>query len=128
MVRPWAAELMVGGLSSEFLLLASSRLSTAFAARPTCTDGKDPYAGVIQATDGNLYGTTYDGGVNGFGTIFELDSKGKFTTLYSFCPQYACPDGGYPMAGLLEDTGGYLDGTTSTGGLYYFGTTYSLSV
>lgn len=51
-------------------------------------DGGDASALTVGA-DGRLYGTTTYGGANGFGTIFAIDLKGTFTTLYSF-PQTAC--------------------------------------
>jgi uncharacterized repeat protein (TIGR03803 family) len=56
-----------------------------------CTDGSTPYASPVQASDGNLYGTTYDGGANykscsgGCGTIFTITTAGTLTTLYNFC-------------------------------------------
>jgi uncharacterized repeat protein (TIGR03803 family) len=79
------------------------------------TDGANPYAGLVQATNGNLYGTTYAGG-NGYGTVFEITPSGKLTTLYSFCPQTGCPDGGLPYAALVQDTNGSFYGTTGFGG------------
>jgi uncharacterized repeat protein (TIGR03803 family) len=43
-----------------------------FCAQAGCADGQYPYAGLFQATDGNLYGTTYQGGAAGKGTVFSL--------------------------------------------------------
>ena len=48
------------------------------------SEGADPYAGVIRAADGNLYGTTVSGGAFDSGTIFKLDTSGTLTTLHSF--------------------------------------------
>ncbi len=56
-----------------------------FGKNSACADGLSPYAGVIQAADGNFYGTTEYGGTAGEGTIFRLTPGGKLTTLYSFC-------------------------------------------
>ena len=56
-------------------------------------DGEDPQAGLVQATDGNLYGMTAAGGANADGTIFEITPSGAFTTLHSFCSQEGCKDG-----------------------------------
>ena len=81
-----------------------------------CTDGSGPQAGLIQATDGNFYGTTYDGGANGSGTVFKITPKGTRTTLHSFCSQTGCTDGYYPWAGLIQATDGNFYGTTSEGG------------
>jgi uncharacterized repeat protein (TIGR03803 family) len=113
-----------GTASNVFKITPTGKLTTLY----SFTDGQAPLAGVIQATDGNFYGTTYGGGANSRGTIFKLTPTGKLTTLYSFCSQSNCDDGVYPMAGLLEDTSGNLDGAASAGGLYGFGTLYSISV
>jgi uncharacterized repeat protein (TIGR03803 family) len=48
------------------------------------TDGANSAAGLIQATDGNLYGTTLEGGTNGDGTVFKITPNGTLTTLHSF--------------------------------------------
>jgi uncharacterized repeat protein (TIGR03803 family) len=45
------------------------------------TDGAYPYAGLIQATNGGLYGTTYFGGANGSGTVFKITPSGTLTTI-----------------------------------------------
>jgi uncharacterized repeat protein (TIGR03803 family) len=71
-----------------------------------CPDGAYPIAGLIQATDGNFYGTTNQGGAYGYGTVFKITRSGKLTTLYSFCSQYNCPDGANPSGGLIQATDG----------------------
>ena len=88
-----------------------------------CTDGASPYAGLVQATNGDLYGTTEFGGVNtcpgptgGCGTIFKITPSGILTTLYSFCAQRECADGYFPEAGLIQAANGDLYGTTYAGG------------
>ena len=50
----------------------------------TNSDGANPQAGLIQASDGNFYGTTWSGGVSGVGTVFKMDAAGTLTTLHSF--------------------------------------------
>jgi uncharacterized repeat protein (TIGR03803 family) len=93
-----------------------------FCSRTNCTDGANPYGALVQATDGNFYGTTYYGGTNcayvvgGCGTVFEITAKGKLTTLYSFCSQPLCADGAYPTVGLVQATDGNFYGTTDLGG------------
>ena len=76
----------------------------------------DPQAGLIQGTDGNLYGTTAGGGGNGCllcGTIFEIDTSGTaFTTLHGFVGS----DGRSPYASVIQATDGNLYGTTVSGG------------
>jgi uncharacterized protein (TIGR03437 family) len=81
-----------------------------------CTDGAGPLAGLIQASDGNFYGTTGSLGANGGGTIFKITPAGSLTTLYSFCSQAACFDGRAPEAGLIQGADGNFYGTTSLGG------------
>jgi len=93
-----------------------------FCAQPNCADGGDPFSGLVQAKNGNFYGTTNYGGANaefcngGCGTIFEITPAGKFTTLYSFCSQPNCTDGGFPMGGLIQDSNGNFYGVTQQGG------------
>jgi uncharacterized repeat protein (TIGR03803 family) len=83
-------------------------------------DGVGPAAAMIQATDGDFYGTTSHGakcckgGTLG-GTVFKMTPAGRLTTLYSFCEQGACSDGDHPL-GLLQSTDGNLYGTTGLGG------------
>lgn len=86
-----------------------------------CTDGYSPQAGLVQATTGDLYGTTYSGGANcaplGCGTVFKITlPSGTLTTLYSFCSKSGCLDGANPYVGLVQATNGYLYGTTLFGG------------
>jgi uncharacterized repeat protein (TIGR03803 family) len=85
-----------------------------------------PYAGLVQATDGSLYGTTiYGGGYDGFGycfdygcgTVFKITPAGTMTKLYSFCASLTDrSDGALPDAGLVQGTDGNFYGTTSAGG------------
>jgi uncharacterized repeat protein (TIGR03803 family) len=90
-----------------------------------CTDGSAPTAGLVQGTDGNLYGTTMNGGNYsdcgsirdlGCGTIFRITPDGALKILYSFCPQVPCTDGAFPEGGLIQGTDGNLYGTTRMGG------------
>ncbi len=86
-------------------------------------DGANPFAGLIQATDGKLYGTTYQGG-DGFGTIFKIDTNGTFTPLRNF----AGSDGANPSAALIQATDGKLYGTTYQGGDYGLGTIFKMDL
>ena len=92
------------------------------------TDGKEPQAGLIQATDGNLYGTTaYAGPNGGAGTVFEITPAGTLNVLYTFCSQNNCLDGESPQAGLVQGTDGNFYGTTTSGGADGYGTVFSLT-
>jgi uncharacterized repeat protein (TIGR03803 family) len=88
------------------------------------SDGSYPTSALIQATDGNFYGTTQFGGTYGYGTIFKITSGGTFTSVYSF------PDtsGTVPYGGLLQATDGDFYGTTYEGGTDHVGSVFSLSV
>jgi uncharacterized repeat protein (TIGR03803 family) len=79
------------------------------------TDGEQPNAGLVQATDGNLYGTTESAGANGYGTVFKISPSGTFTTLYSFCSQSSCTDGMNPGP-VIQGSDGNFYGTTRQGG------------
>jgi uncharacterized repeat protein (TIGR03803 family) len=114
------------GLGTVFKITPGGKLTTLYRFCEQfipCTDGFYPYAGLVQATDGNLYGTTEYGGNNncavgdpGCGTIFRITTSGELTTLYSFCGQVPCTDGAYPYAGLVQATNGTFYGTTYSGG------------
>jgi len=80
------------------------------------TDGTAPYSALVQGTDGNLYGTTSNGGANGRGTVFKLTPGGTITTLYNFCSSSNCVDGAVPQAGLTLGADGNFYGTTLFGG------------
>jgi len=96
-------------------------------------DGQDPTAALVQATNGNLYGTTYVGGADlidcfdGCGTVFKITPGGTLTTLYSFCSQSGCTDGASPSAGLVQATDGNFYGTTTGGGAIGDGTIFKIT-
>jgi len=84
-----------------------------------CRDGSKPAGGLIADRAGNLYGTTYLGGLSGClpegcGVVFKLSTGGIFTVLHSFTGFPS--DGSNPPAGLFADTGGNLYGATLLGG------------
>lgn len=86
-----------------------------FCGQANCTDGSEPFGGVIDVK-GMLYSTTGAGGKYGSGSIFALNAKtGAERVLYSFCKQQNCSDGNLPAAGLLI-VQGMLYGTTAYGG------------
>jgi uncharacterized repeat protein (TIGR03803 family) len=103
----------VGKVFGGIFKLSTSGTVTTLYDIPAYSDGDIPN-GVIQATDGNFYGTTQSGGANGYGTIFQLTPAGVFTVLYNFT---AMSDGGYPVAQLLQGTDGKFYGTASYGGI-----------
>lgn len=106
------------GCGTVFRITPTGRLTTlyAFCSAATCPDGMSPRAGLTQATDGNLYGTTA-GPIPKFNsTIFQLTPRGTLTTLYKFCTQEYCPDGRYANSTLVQGIDGNFYGTTAEGG------------
>lgn len=107
-----------------------------FCANGNCSNGANPNPGIIQGTNGDFYGTTNCGGLGngcndfsyGPGTIFEITSSGKLTTLYRFCSQTNCNDGEGPVAGVLQATDGKFYGTTTFGGANGWGTVFRLDL
>ncbi len=85
------------------------------------TDGGNPLAGLVLGKDGNLYGTTFNGGSVGYGNVFKITPGGTLTSLHSFNP---APDGGTPQGGLVQATdgnfygAGYLGGSSNKGTIY----------
>ena len=106
------------GCGTIFKITPSGTLTTlySFCSQSGCTDGQYPVGGLVQATDGNFYGTTSGGGVNSGGTVFKITPSGTLTTLYSFCSKSGCTDGGGPMATLVQAADGNFYGTTLVGG------------
>jgi uncharacterized repeat protein (TIGR03803 family) len=86
-------------------------------------EGGDPYDTLVQATDGNFYGTTQYGGANGGGAIFKMDTSGTLTPLHSFSNANA-----HPIAGLIQASDGLLYGTTTGGGLAGMGSVYKITL
>jgi uncharacterized repeat protein (TIGR03803 family) len=87
-------------------------------------DGESPYGGLVQASDGNFYGTAYGGGANSDGTVFTITSTGNFTTLHTFA---GASDGAYPYAALVQATDGNFYGTTFEGGTHGLGTVFKMT-
>jgi uncharacterized repeat protein (TIGR03803 family) len=132
-----------GQCGTVFKITPGGKLTTLyrFCSEANCADGAVPGAGLVQGTDGNFYGTT-EIGANpacdlgyGCGTAFKITPAGKLTTLYSFCSQSNCADGGEPLGGLVQGTDGKFYGTAFRGGnpncipnFSSCGTVFSLSV
>ena len=142
------------GLGSIFMIDASGNVTTLYYfdfTYPGATNGAWPWAGLIQGSDGNFYGTTYAGGdttceprgygvpgygpygyadppwiaESGCGTVFRMDTSNTVTALYAFSGQ---SDGNFPMAPLIQGTDGNFYGTTTGGGAYGYGTVFKLVV
>jgi uncharacterized repeat protein (TIGR03803 family) len=93
------------------------------------SDGSYPKGALVEASDGNLYGTCYSGGANGTGTAFRISMKGVFTKIYDF-PAEVAPGsiGNFPRAGFIQASDGNLYGTAWEGGPFNDGTIYQLTL
>jgi len=117
------------GSGTVFKITPSGTLTTlySFCSQSNCTDGRNPDAGLVQATDGNLYGTAPFGGAYDEGTVFKITPSGTLTTLYSFCSQSGCPDGYWPVTALVQGTDGNFYGTAYGGGANGWGTVFKVT-
>ncbi|HTS04929.1 MAG TPA: choice-of-anchor tandem repeat GloVer-containing protein [Candidatus Eisenbacteria bacterium] len=110
-----------------FKMTPSGALTSLYTFCLNCASGSSPEGDLIQATDGNFYGTTSMGGLGSGGTIFRITPSGTFTTLYSFCSLANCKDGSMPYGALVQGTDGNLYGTTVNGGKTGNGTAFQLT-
>ena len=100
-----------------------SVLHTFTGANSPYTDGLNPFAGLIMGSDGNLYGTTIEGGPSQTGSnshagmVYKITTSGILTPLYGFVLPYSCD----PVGGVAQASDGTLYGTTS-----YYGATGSV--
>ena len=125
---------ITGGSGTIFKITAGGILTTlySFCSKANCADGMLPYGALVQATDGNFYGTTNgggDGNCGGCGTVFTITPGGALTTLHSFCSLANCADGVLPYGTLVQATDGTFHGTTyEGGGTHDAGTVFNLDV
>lgn len=109
-----------------FKLTAAKKLTTlySFNNSGSTPDGVQPYAGLIQASDGIFYGVTARGGTNGAGTLFKITSAGIYSKLYDF----VAITGSFPSATLRQHTNGKLYGEATSGGGFGHGALYSFDL
>jgi len=93
--------------------------------------GVNPDSALVQAANGNFYGTTQDsyngnGGIDGDGNVYEMTPTGSATWLYTFCQQPGCPDGNAPLT-LILGTDGNFYGTTDGGANRAGGTVFEIT-
>jgi uncharacterized repeat protein (TIGR03803 family) len=86
-------------------------------------NGASPLASLVQGTDGNLYGVTFEGGANNYGTAYKITPGGTLTTLYSF----DISDGRYPSAALVQSANGRFYGTAQEGGANLSGAIFRMT-
>jgi len=97
---------------SVFKITPGGTLTTLYSFGTNPNDGASPFASLIQASDGNFYGTTFQGGAGQAGTVFKITTAGVLTPLYGFHGLNGT-DGGAPMAPLVQGSDGNFYGTTT---------------
>jgi uncharacterized repeat protein (TIGR03803 family) len=103
----------IGGAGLIYKLTVTgttAAFTTIYAFEPTLGDGTNAIGGLVQASDGNFYGTTSTGGSNGDGTVYRVTPAGGFLTIYDFTDS---GDSGDPISGLTQGIDGRLYGTTA---------------
>ena len=91
------------------------------------SDGTYPKGILVQGTDGNFYGTTYQGGSNNNGTVFKITPTGTLTVIHNFLFKSPSFDGQLPWAGLTLGPDGNFYGTTGAGGTKNAGTLFKIT-
>lgn len=112
------------GCGTVFKMTPGGELTNLYSFAGYPTDGSDPNTALVQAADGNFYGTTEYSGMNSLGTIFKVTSGGDETVLYNF----AGPDGANPIGTLTQGTDGNFYGTTPNGGSTGYGTVFRFTL
>jgi hypothetical protein len=123
-----------GGANSLGTVFELAKTSTGYASTPTTLtsfngyNGSTPYAGLLADAAGNLVGTTYAGGANGDGTVFEIANT---STGYASTPttiiNFNYTNGANPTGSLIIDAAGDLFGTTTDGGTGTQGTVFEIA-
>jgi uncharacterized repeat protein (TIGR03803 family) len=118
------------GYGALFRISPSGTFTTLWQFGGIPNDGEGPEGQLVQGSDGNIYGTTYQGGTNGlidggYGTVFRISPSGVYTTVYSFAGP---PNDGRIGWGITQGTDGNFYGLTSYGGSSGSGTVFRLAV
>ncbi|MDB6053243.1 MAG: hypothetical protein JWN25_766 [Verrucomicrobiales bacterium] len=98
-------------------------------------EGAQPSPGLCLGNDGNFYGTTFDGGTNGNGTVFKITPSGSFVTIYHFSRDILNPssldqlnkDGVHPCGPLAKGVDGNFYGSAGSGGMLGMGTVFKIT-
>ncbi len=113
----------VGGFGSTFLLNANPFLVKYLYSFQDGDDGATPVAPLVEGSDGNFYGTAYQGGSYNFGSVFQMGASGSLSSLYGFT---GGDDGGYPYGGVIQGSDGYFYGAALEFGIGGFGTVFRM--
>jgi uncharacterized repeat protein (TIGR03803 family) len=124
-----------GGRGTVFKITTGGTITTLYSfaslgsfnaqGQATNATGANPRAGLLLAADGNFYGTAYQGGTAGFGTVFRMTPSGTVTALHAFTgPSFG---GAFPLSSVTQDAAGNLFGTTEFGGYLNQGTAWRIT-
>lgn len=111
------------GFGTVFKITPGGKETVVYSFAGGSSDGANPEANLVQGSDGDFYGTTYNGGTHGLGTVFKITPSGTETILHSF----AGSDGANPQAGVIQAGDGNFYGTTYKGGTNGLGTVFKIT-
>jgi uncharacterized repeat protein (TIGR03803 family) len=118
------------GGGTVFQISSTGKLTVlhSFCSLTNCKDGKNPQYPPIQASNGNFYGTTLEGGSTGGGGVYELTPSGTYTVIHNFCSLPGCTDGEQPTT-IVQGADGNIFGATVGGGSkgYGWGTVFEIT-
>ena len=117
-------------LGTVFSMNTAGQVTTLHSFVGGATDGAIPFASLVAGSDGNLYGTTTNGGSTGNGTVFKITLSSGVATyngvVYSFIG--GLTDGANPYGGLVQGSDNAFYGTTTYGGTYNLGTVFRITL
>jgi len=113
------------GNGTVFKITPAGAETVLYAFAGGATDGAEPQSSLLMDTAGNLYGSTYFGGANNYGTVFKISPTGTETVLHFFAG--GMTDGVNAQGGLAMDGAGNLYGMTHYGGASGIGTVYKIA-
>jgi uncharacterized repeat protein (TIGR03803 family) len=123
-----------GGANGDGTVFEILKTAGGYASAPTTVvrfnvaDGVDPQAGLIADANGDLFGTTADGGANDDGAVFEIaKSAGGYASMPTTLVSFNGTNGADPPANLIADANGDLFGTTAGGGANGDGTVFEIA-
>ena len=92
----WRCAFALGAVAIASPAQTLTTLYTFSCTQGACPDGANPYSSLVEAINGEIYGTTPVGGAANAGTVFKITQGGAFTMLYNFCSEGGCADGSQP--------------------------------
>ncbi len=113
------------GQGTVFRISVAGEIATIYSFGTVENDGANPCCALVEGTDGNLYGTTQNGGTNGQGTVFMVSTAGQLTTLFAFSTDDDF--GANPVAGLVQASDGAFYGMTQYGGSAGYGAIFQVA-